>query len=978
VPKAALTSEGDGKAVAPEAADLVPRRADLLIEYIAGAAQSFDAYARSLPPWQDLLTRDFPDVYERMLLDPVVHASTRVIKLNVLADDITPRPAVDDADKPDFELAKTLADFCADAQGGMKRALEDVWYEHLDGVFVGHRLSEKVIRTQDSGPHAGKSVWDRINPKPQDNYRFVLDPFGNLVGLVTRPPGGDWGPLGSGLVDRDHPNLLPREKFALLTWDPRNGDPRGRALLRHCYEPWWHKQQALAQWLKFLAQTAVPSLFATTPQGAGVLPPQDALGNPTGAQALSPGQQLLNQLVAFQGGTAMVAAAGTLLQVIQAAGDGSVFSRRIDYADSCIAREITLQTLAIIEAKHGTRSQGEVHQDVMDLGVDYIRRLSCRVIREDVYRPLIRYNWGDDAADRLCPFASMTAVAKQDLNTTLPAYASVGYQLAPDQLPAVDEELGLPVRKEQPPEQQQPPPGDGNPPGNPPDGNQPPGGADQGLSKSTVPPDTTAPFYSPEQEREPAGSPGGGQWTAGGGGGTGSPPDPHDPRVRKLVSAARRKQQEAINQGVWAVRYYDEVLAALPPGLDELRARIRQLQVRARTERWPGAVEEARQVTNLGYRLGVSSEVFGKLSAGMGAFVKARDAAKQAEGYLRKAYRLRRRSRQAGGSPPPSLPFSADQGLSKSTVPDGSAPFTELTGGRWVTIEGEHVYIKGDNVVAGPPAPKALDLSRQGKAGADGKSALPAAEDYRQNGTRAKAFKAWFGDWEHDPANASKVVDQQTGEPKETHGEEPKVVYHGRQATFESFDISRAKSVAAGLGAYFAEDRRIADTFATMGGKKGDVLTAYLSIKKPFNFDAPIPAAEVESWSRVTKEMPGTGPKYFTATVRAYQRRDGNPDGTMPGHVAWRALKDAVGDQQANKVLERLGYDGIVHTSSDEAGAQRIKTDEPDFGRVWVAFRPTQIKAVDNAGTFDPSDPRVAFGLSESTVPPTPTGPPRD
>ncbi len=30
---------------------------------------------------------------------------------------------------------------------------------------------------------------------------------------------------------------------------------------------------------------------------------------------------------------------------------------------------------------------------------------------------------------------------------------------------------------------------------------------------------------------------------------------------------------------------------------------------------------------------------------------------------------------------------------------------------------------------------------------------------------RTKAFKKWFGDWENDPANASKVVDE-NGEPK--------------------------------------------------------------------------------------------------------------------------------------------------------------------------------------------------------------------
>ena len=51
---------------------------------------------------------------------------------------------------------------------------------------------------------------------------------------------------------------------------------------------------------------------------------------------------------------------------------------------------------------------------------------------------------------------------------------------------------------------------------------------------------------------------------------------------------------------------------------------------------------------------------------------------------------------------------------------------------------------------------------------AEGKTEL----DYRQwVQVRTPAFKEWFGDWENDAANASKVVNPKTGEPL--------VVYHG-------------------------------------------------------------------------------------------------------------------------------------------------------------------------------------------------------
>lgn len=49
---------------------------------------------------------------------------------------------------------------------------------------------------------------------------------------------------------------------------------------------------------------------------------------------------------------------------------------------------------------------------------------------------------------------------------------------------------------------------------------------------------------------------------------------------------------------------------------------------------------------------------------------------------------------------------------------------------------------------------------------------------------RTKAFKDWFGDWENYPANASKVVDENS---------EPLVVYHESPNIFNTFDISKKR-----------------------------------------------------------------------------------------------------------------------------------------------------------------------------------------
>lgn len=93
-----------------------------------------------------------------------------------------------------------------------------------------------------------------------------------------------------------------------------------------------------------------------------------------------------------------------------------------------------------------------------------------------------------------------------------------------------------------------------------------------------------------------------------------------------------------------------------------------------------------------------------------------------------------------------------------------------------------------------------------------------AAEEYKRLGTKARAFKDWFGDWEKSPEASSKVVDA-NGEPQETHGF-AKVVYHGSTATFDRFDASKAKAEGLyGAGLYFTENETVAREYqVSMGG----------------------------------------------------------------------------------------------------------------------------------------------------------------
>lgn len=181
---------------------------------------------------------------------------------------------------------------------------------------------------------------------------------------------------------------------------------------------------------------------------------------------------------------------------------------------------------------------------------------------------------------------------------------------------------------------------------------------------------------------------------------------------------------------------------------------------------------------------------------------------------------------------------------------------------------------------------------------------------------RTPLFKAWFGDWENDPQNASKVVDEETGEPM--------VVYHVTEEEFDTFDLTKAGTVTDDNASdnYLKATAHIGFWFNTQDdiSMSGDrVIASFLNIREPKSEGT----LENLSW-----EIAGT--------------QDYNPNEDEYDYVkASEAYRDS---------LEFNGYDGV----SIE--------DEEFGGTSFVALQPTQIKsATDNVGTFSQSNPSILF-----------------
>jgi hypothetical protein len=442
----------------PDTVEVKTPRVDPTKEYVAGAPNLLLAsYVRALPMYVDDITRDFgTDLYDRMLLDDQVHSSVSILVLTALADSCQVGPAVADEEDPDFEYAKEISDFCMRMIEGLEQPfllwLFEMGYTACAG---GHKISEKVWEVEEEGPDAGRLVLSKLKPKRRETVAFVVDVYENVIGLLAIIPGQS-ATLATGTVMSDKDvlaNLLPREKFAVLSLNTKDGDPRGRTLLRPAYDPWWRKQSTKIEHMRFIAQTAGAGIIGTTPEGATADPVFDVAGNPIGFATITPESRMVATLELWRNGSVAAFPYGSTVQLLHSGSTGQAFLDAMAAQDRQITMAILCQTLATMEGEHQARAAAQTHENRLDVVTTYLRTQICEMARADLFRPAVEYNFGSEAARRFTPKLILGGTPQQDWPSTAGATAQLvtsGF-LDPSQYAALDKKLGLPPRPAPPP-----------------------------------------------------------------------------------------------------------------------------------------------------------------------------------------------------------------------------------------------------------------------------------------------------------------------------------------------------------------------------------------------------------------------------------------------------------------------------------------------------------------------------------------------
>jgi hypothetical protein len=231
---------------------------------------------------------------------------------------------------------------------------------------------------------------------------------------------------------------------------------------------------------------------------------------------------------------------------------------------------------------------------------------------------------------------------------------------------------------------------------------------------------------------------------------------------------------------------------------------------------------------------------------------------------------------------------------------------------------------------------------------------------------RTPSFKAWFGDWENDPKNASKVVDENG---------EPKPVWHGARAIddFTVFDEKLKKY-------FFTDDINTAENFMkdtsyvlTIDGKtipiqesEAQEIVSSIEMYEDVDWGLDWNLADVEkdiypNFRKHLKTYYGVkaSPKEVTITKSNGQLYEVFLDIKDPKTRNYQGRTWGQFDTYIEKDIDN-SKDGFIAENIVEGGL--LTDDEFNSSTTYVVFSPTQIKsATANIGTYDPNNADIRY-----------------
>jgi hypothetical protein len=376
-----------------------------------GAFLGKDAYR----PWHSTLE------YRQMLDTPAPGRSFNALRFGALSGGVTTTPAVDPADDAgpgddiEADMAAEIADSNRRTLLAWKTPVVQVLYEAMEAMVFGHKLAEPVADDIEGGPDDGLLAVHSVKFKPRMSYRFRVDRRMNVVAIhaVTVD---DQGQTSWELMDPDH--------FAWLTWDGRDGDPRGLSIYRMAVPAFRRLELLWRDIMLGWRQFGVPMTYGTTAEGARMVPDVDRHGKPKVGPGVTAEFAMARMMNEMQNGSKVAGPYGSAIKVVESTKDATVVAGAISVLEDQQVGSILLQVRATTEAKHGSRADSQTGQDIMGTVIQYIRTwlegwLRAIFVRQNTW------NYGEAIALRLTPRFSLGDAEHQDWSALMTAFATL-------------------------------------------------------------------------------------------------------------------------------------------------------------------------------------------------------------------------------------------------------------------------------------------------------------------------------------------------------------------------------------------------------------------------------------------------------------------------------------------------------------------------------------------------------------------------
>ena len=236
---------------------------------------------------------------------------------------------------------------------------------------------------------------------------------------------------------------------------------------------------------------------------------------------------------------------------------------------------------------------------------------------------------------------------------------------------------------------------------------------------------------------------------------------------------------------------------------------------------------------------------------------------------------------------------------------------------------------------------------------------------------RTPAFKQWFGDWQGDPVNASKILDD---------NKEPLIMYHGSSQDFWSFDMSKAdlNRNSRMQGSFFSDSAEVASAYTVRPLKDKnwqEINKKQEQARDDFFAEVVKHKQEGNSFQQARELAKDAKSKYDKLSDQRksieralFDDAENNAiNKTMAVFINSRAPfeQDVKGgnfreaNSRAFEMYDTGIYDGVVNDNVDDSANLY---SESQTSKVVISFDPTNIKsATNNAGTFDGLNPDIRF-----------------